>query len=65
MTEEDLRASMRRRFQAMPMREWCRLTGCNASHVSDFLAGKRGPPGDLLNALNLRVDYVRKRKVER
>lgn len=65
MGEDDLRARMKQRFQAMPMREWCRLTGCNASHVSGFMTGKRGPPGDLLAALNLRIDYVVMRKSER
>jgi hypothetical protein len=50
---------MRLRFQAMSMREWCRLTGCQVSHVSDFMNGKRSPPGDMLEALNMRVDYVR------
>lgn len=62
MNEEELRAAMKRRFEAMSIREWCRLTGCNVSHVSEFVSGKRGPPNDLLKALNLSVRYVRNRR---
>lgn len=62
MTEEQLRQAMRRRFQAMSMREWCRLTGCHATHVSEFMNGKRTPPSDLLKALNMRVDYVKNKR---
>jgi hypothetical protein len=59
MTADQLRAAMRKRFEAMSLREWCRLTGCKASHVSEFVNGKREPPSDLLRALNMRVDYVK------
>lgn len=62
MSEDDLRALMRKKFTAMSQREWCRLTGCTNTHVSEFLHGKRGPPRDMLRALNMRVDYVRNRK---
>ena len=62
MTEADLRAAMKRRFEAMSMTEWCRLTGCQKSHVSEFMNGIKGPPNDMLNALNLEVRYIRKRK---
>lgn len=62
MTEDDLRAAMRKRFDAMSMREWCRLTGCHAGHVSEFMRGKRSPQGDLLAALNMRVDYVKNKR---
>jgi hypothetical protein len=62
MNEDDLRAAMRQRFQAMAQREWCRLTGCNHAHVNEFVRGLRAPPHDLLAALNLEVRYVRKRK---
>lgn len=62
MNEDTLRETMRRRFTAVSLREWCRLTGCRPSHVSEFLRGKRGPPNDLLRALNLEVRYVLKRK---
>lgn len=58
---DGLREAMRERFKAMSMREWCKLTGCKASHVSDFLNAKRGPPSDLLQALNMEVRYVKKR----
>lgn len=64
MNEDDLRAAMRRRFTAMSLREWCRLTSCNASHVSDFMRGRRGPPSDLLTALNLEIRYTRKRRAK-
>lgn len=59
MTEDELRQSMEQRFQAMSLREWCRLTGCHAGHISEFIKGKRGPPSDLLAALNLQIRYVR------
>jgi hypothetical protein len=63
LTADQLRADMKRRFEAMSMNEWCRLTGCNSSHVSQFLSGKRvGPPHDMLAALNLSVRYVHNRK---
>lgn len=65
MREADLRELMKRKFTAMTMREWCRLTGCNVSHISDFMTGKRGPPGDLLKALNLEIQYIRMRKANR
>jgi hypothetical protein len=64
MSEDDLRAAMKKRFEALAMREWCRLTDCNVSHVSEFVRGLRAPPNDLLRALNLRVDYVRNRKAK-
>lgn len=51
---------MKKRFEAMSLREWCRLTGCRPSHMSEFVAGKRGPPADLLKALNLEVRYVKR-----
>ena len=63
MTEDDLRAAMRKRFTAMTMGEWCRLTGCNKTHVGEFVAGKRLPPHDMLRALNMRVDYVKCRRL--
>lgn len=62
MTEDDLRAAMKKRFEAMSLREWCRLTGCNATHVGEFVNGRRGPPNDMLRTLNLRVDYVKVRQ---
>lgn len=62
MTEADLRAAMQRRFEAMSMTEWCRLTGCATSHVSEFMNGKKGPPSDMLNALNLEVRYIRRKR---
>ncbi len=62
MTEDDLRQAMRKRFEAMSCREWSRLTGCNPTHVAEFVADRRGPPNDMLKALNLRVDYVKMRK---
>lgn len=62
MTEDDLRQAMRKRFDAMSMREWCKLTGCNSTHVGEFINNRRGPPNDLLKALNLRVNYVKVRK---
>ncbi len=47
----------------LTVREWCRLTGCNPTHVIEFVNGRRAaPPHDLLAALHLRVDYVRIRK---
>ena len=61
MTEDDLRALMRKKFEAMTMNEWCRLTGVNKSHVGEFLHKKRGPPHDMLRALNMRIDYVKVR----
>jgi hypothetical protein len=65
MTADDLRAAMRKRFEAMSMNEWCRLTGTNKAHVSEFMNGKRGPQSDLLRALNMRVDYVKNKKVSK
>jgi hypothetical protein len=64
MNEDALRDAMRRRFTAMSMREWCRLMYCNTTHVSEFMRGLRGPPNDLLRALNLEPRYVRKRKAK-
>lgn len=61
MTDAELRAAMKRRFEAMSMSEWCRLTNCNKAHVSEFINGKKGPPNDMLNALNLEVRYVRRK----
>lgn len=43
------------------MTEWCRLTGCQKSHVSEFMNRKKGPPSDMLNALNLEVRFVRRK----
>jgi len=62
MTADQLSDAMRERFKAMSMREWCKLTGCKASHVSEFLSRRRGPPADMLDALNMRVDYVKNRR---
>lgn len=62
MTEEQLRELMRKKFKAMSAREWCRLTGCNHVHVSEFVAGRKGPPNDMLRYLNLEIHYVRKRR---
>ena len=59
MTADQLRAAMRKRFTGMTMNEWCRLTGCTKSHVSEFMRGLREPPSDMLRALNMRVDYVK------
>lgn len=64
MTEDELRALMKRKFEAITMNEWCRLTGCTKSHVSEFVRGLRAPPHDMLRALNLRVAYVRSRKTK-
>lgn len=61
MDEDALRAAMARRFEAMSMTEWCRLTGCQKSHVSEFMNRKKGPPSDMLNALNLEVRFVRRK----
>ena len=62
MTESEIRAAMKKRFEAMSMGEWCRLTGCRSSHVSEFMRSRRGPPHDLLAALNLEIRYVKKRR---
>lgn len=62
MTEAMLRNQLRAKFTAISIREWCAVKGVHASHVSEFINGKRGPGADLLAALNLRVDYVRIRK---
>lgn len=59
MSEDDLRAAMKKRFTGISMNEWCRLTGVHKGHCSEFINGKRGPCSDLLQALNLRVDYVK------
>jgi hypothetical protein len=59
MTEDELRQSMEKRFEAISLREWCRLMGCHSGHVNEFIKGKRKPPSDLLKALNLQVRYVR------
>ena len=64
MSEDELRALMKRKFEAMPLREWCRLTNCAPSHVSEFVRGMRAPPHDMLRALNLRVAYIRNRKAK-
>jgi hypothetical protein len=61
VNEDELRKLMRQKFTAMSQREWCRLTGCLHTHVSAFMRGKKGPPKDMLRALNLRVAYVRNR----
>lgn len=64
LSEAELRAAMAKRFEAMSLREWCGLTGCASSHVSEFMNGKRGAPGDMLKALNLEVRYVKARKIK-
>lgn len=61
LAADQLREQMARRLEAMSLREWCRLTGCAASHVSEFVNGKRNPPSDMLDALNLEVRYVKRR----
>lgn len=61
LSQDDLRKAMRKRFTSVTMNEWCRLAGVSKSHMSEFLAGKRGPCNDLLRALNLEVRYVKKR----
>jgi hypothetical protein len=61
MGDDELRELMHQKFTAMSQREWCRLTGCLHTHVSEFMRGKKGPPKDMLRALNLRVVYVRNR----
>lgn len=42
-------------------REWSRANGVQASHVSEFMNGKRGPSRDLLSALGLEYCIARKR----
>lgn len=62
MNEDDLREAMRLRFTAISIREWCKVMNVAPSHVSEFLNGKRGPGNDLLQALNLEIRYVKKRR---
>jgi hypothetical protein len=63
LSEDELRSAMRKRFEVMTMGEWCRFTGCNKAHVSEFMSGKKDvPPRDMLKALNLEVRYVRSKK---
>lgn len=64
LSADQLRAAMRRRFEAMSIREWSKLTGCTASHISEFLSGKRGPPSEMLDALNLQIRYVKRRNAK-
>lgn len=62
LSDDELRVAMRERFKAMSMREWCRLTKCNLGHVSEFVNGHRGPPSDMLNALNMTIRYVKRNR---
>lgn len=59
LTVADLRAYMAAKFAKRPIRQWCRARKCNASHISEFVSGSRGPPSDMLTALGLEVRYVR------
>lgn len=61
MTEDQVRALVDRK--ARPNRnQWCEATGVRKSHLSEFMAGKRRPTTDVLNALGLEYRIVRKRK---
>ena len=67
MTLESVRALILRR--AKPFRKyrgttgvkaWCEAHGVAATHVSEFLNGKRGPTADMLDALGLEWRIMRK-----
>ncbi len=69
MTEEQVRAMLLKQAGRVPTRRnstgvtaWCRKHGVTTGHVSEFLAGKRGPSTDLLDALGLERSYSHKRK---
>jgi hypothetical protein len=46
------------------LRGWCEFHGVASGHVSEFLHGKRGPQADLLRALGLEWEVVRKKSRE-
>lgn len=63
MTADNIRKMMSEKFEVISAREWCTVMDVRPSHLNEFLRGKRAtPPSDLLEALNLRIDYVRKKR---
>lgn len=46
------------------LKAWCRANGVASTHASDFLAGKRNPANDLLEALGLEWRVMPKRKLD-
>lgn len=44
---------------------WGQANGVSRSHLSEFMAGKRAPTTDILDALNLEWRIVRKAKSRR
>jgi hypothetical protein len=46
------------------IRQWCKAHAVNPTHVSEFLNGKRSPAPDVLGALDLEWQIVRKRRAQ-
>jgi hypothetical protein len=68
MTLDDVRKLLLRRSRThikyrgtTGVKAWCEAHGVAATHVSEFLNGKRGPTSDLLENLGLEWRIVRKR----
>jgi hypothetical protein len=68
MREEEVRDLILRRAARYANRKgstgvtaWGKAHGVSRSHLSEFMAGKRGPTSDVLDTLNLEWRIVRKR----
>lgn len=61
MTEDELRAVIRRRCEEESQRAYAEVIGVSPQYLADFLAEKRGPGPAILKALGLRkiVRYER------
>lgn len=68
LTAEDLRVELSWRCKhAGGLREWARRNGVSAGHVSNVIAGKKGPGESVTGAMGLtrQVVYVRPHAPER
>lgn len=70
MTDDQVRDLIRKRAARHAKRKgstgitaWARAKGVTKSHLSEFLAGKRSPTTDVLDALGLEYRIVRKRSL--
>ena len=64
MTDEDVRAIVKKRIADKGQNAWCREHDLHSAHVSEFMTGKRLASASLLAALNLERRIVRIRALK-
>lgn len=62
MTEDDVRALLRKKTAGRKAVHWARENGVSQSYLSEFMSGSKGVGPQIIDALGLEVVYRRKRK---